>query len=123
MSVNLATTAPQGDLARKTQDTIKQKAVLATAACAQERYTASGTGSLNVPRPVTSRRFRLRRARASPPAAVRRTLRLRLSKKTLRRARRALRRGARVKITVRDTAGNTASRTFTVRAKRPKKRR
>ena len=68
--------------ARRTQNIIKQKAVLVTAACAQERCTATGTGSLNVPRrPAASRRFRLKRARATLPAAARKTLRLRLSRR------------------------------------------
>jgi Ca2+-binding RTX toxin-like protein len=115
--------------ARRVQDIVRQKAVLATAGCTQEPCQADGAGSVNVPRlprAVATRRFRLRPARAAVPLGARRTLRLRLNRRTLRRVRTALRRGKRVsasvQVTVRDNAGNVSRKTLRVRAKRARRR-
>ncbi|MGH2978580.1 MAG: hypothetical protein ACRDLQ_02955 [Solirubrobacterales bacterium] len=87
---------------------------------ADEAVRLSAKGTLSVP--GASRAFKLHRARAAVTAGQTRKLRLRISKKTARAARRALRRKRRVRATVTvtavDAAGNRSSARRRIRARR-----
>lgn len=107
-----------------TQDVLAKRAVTVTVT-SDENATATGSGTLNSP--GASRVFKLRPAASRVIAAGKKSrLRLRVTRKALRAARRSLLRGkrvrARVTVRVRDAAGNIATAKRTVKVKRPKRR-
>jgi peptidoglycan/xylan/chitin deacetylase (PgdA/CDA1 family) len=85
-----------------------------------EPGTLSASATVNVP--GASRVFKFKRASKGVTANKRVKLRLRLSKKNLRKAKRALRRGkhlkANIRVTARDNAGNSRIAKRTVRLRR-----
>ncbi len=105
------------------QDVLAKRAVFVTVT-SDENGTANGKGNLSIP--GASRTFKLRSASKTVTAGGEVKLKLRVTRKALRAAKRSLRRGrrvrARVTITVRDGAGNVATGKKTVRVKRPKRR-
>ena len=115
------TTAPSAALSgKKTQKA--GRSVSVTVGCGAEACTATAVGSVNVPATRAAKRLKLRSATAQIAAGSKATLKLGLSAKTLKAVRKALSRRAKVsaKITVRtvDAAGNSSSRTRTVRLAR-----
>jgi hypothetical protein len=101
------------------QKILQQGAVVVLGSC-DEACTLIATGTLSVP--GASKVYRLRRARRSASAGTRVMLRLKVPRKAVSAARKALRRGrrvqARVTIVALDAAGNRRTATRRIRARR-----
>ena len=111
---------PEAQLSGKRKQELG-KAVYVVVACPTEDCTATASGSLSAPEVAAARRFKLRRASLPITKGSKARLRLKLSKTARRAAKRALRKGRRIavkiKVTVRDSAGNTTTKRRTIRLK------
>lgn len=107
--------------AKKTQS-LKKKAITVTVTCGQEACTATASGTINVPGASAAKRFKLKKVTRSLAAGQTAKLKLKLGKKVRGAAKRALRRGKRVtaeiKVTAKDSAGNSATKNLNVRIKK-----
>ena len=117
----LDTLAPGlGVSGKAVQNIFKQKAVVVSGSC-DEACTLTARGTLSVPGGA-SKVYRLRPARSSGTPGRRVRLRLKVPRKALSAARKALRRGrkvqARVTVVALDAAGNRRTATRRIRARR-----
>ena len=111
---------PEAQLSGKTKQKLGT-AVYVVVACPTEDCTATASGSLSAPVVAAARRFKLGRASLPITKGGRARLRLKLSRTARRAAKRALQKGkritARIRVNVRDSAGNTTTRRRTIRLK------
>jgi len=87
------------------QKALRKKAIIVTATCDQA-CTLTASGSLSIP--GASKTYRLRSVKRSLAAGKRVTLKLKLSSKVIKTAKRALRKHKRIRATIRLTAKNSA---------------
>lgn len=111
--------------ARRTQRVVRQRGVKVTAGCTHVGCDTTISGSITLSKRARSsatRRLKLRSAKLSLTAGTKRTVKLKLSRRSVAKLRRALRQrrkaSARVKLSLVDKAGDRASKTLRVRAKR-----
>jgi hypothetical protein len=114
------TVDPKAQLSGKTKQKLGN-AVYVVVACPSEDCTATASGSLSAPRVAAAGLFKLSKSSLPITEGSKAKLRLKLSKKARRAARRALQKGkrvtAKIKVTVRDAAGNAITRRRTIRLK------
>jgi fibronectin-binding autotransporter adhesin len=98
------------------------KSISVTVACPTEVCTVTVTGSLSAPEVGASKRFKLKRVARTIPKGKARKIKLKLPKRARAVAKRALRKGkkarAKLKVTVKDAAGNTVVLKRTIKLKR-----
>jgi hypothetical protein len=90
---------------QSSQKALRKKAIIVTATCDQA-CTLTASGRLSIP--GVSKSYRLRSIKRSLTAGKKVTLKLKLSKKVIQTAKRALRKHKRIRATVRLTAKNSA---------------
>jgi DNA-binding beta-propeller fold protein YncE len=111
--------------ARRTQRVVRQRGIKITGGCTDVVCDATITGTITLgkkPRKSASRKLKLKRVRLTLAAGRKRSVKLKLSKRSLRKLRRALRQRRKARATIKlslvDRAGDRASKTLRVRAKR-----
>jgi hypothetical protein len=114
-------TAPAVGLrARSSQRAIKQKGIVIEVSCPTEACTATARGTVAVP--GAARTYKLKSATKQIPRGGKAKLKLKFSKKALKAVKRALKRRkkikARITVTVKDAAGNGATKKRSIRLKR-----
>jgi hypothetical protein len=106
--------------ARSSQRALRQKGIVIEVQCPTEACTATAQGTVSVP--SAARTYRLKSATKQIPRGGKAKLKLRLSKKAFKAVRRALSKRkkvkARVTVTVKDAAGNAATKKRSIRLKR-----
>jgi hypothetical protein len=114
------TLAPETQLSGKRTQELG-KALYVVVGCPTEDCTATATGGVSAPVVAAARRFKLRKASLPIAKGTKAKLRLKLSKKARRAAKRALLKRkkvtAKIKVTVRDSTGNTTTKRRTLRLK------
>ncbi|MEX0993183.1 MAG: PKD domain-containing protein [Solirubrobacterales bacterium] len=110
--------------ARKNQSALRRRGVTVSVKCADVACTATATGSIGLSKQASAavKRIKLKRARRALKKGKKRTLKLKLSSRSRRQLAGALRRSrkatARIRVVVRDAAGNRVAKTLRVRVKR-----
>jgi hypothetical protein len=111
---------PEAQLSGKTKQKLG-KAVYVVVACPSEDCTATASGSLRAPWVAAARRFKLRKVSQPITKGGRAKLRLKVSRNARGAAKRALQKSkkitAKIKVSVRDSAGNTITKRRTIRLK------